>query len=149
MNLPTYITGNVQSRAYRLLREHVYSVLSEYDLTPTSWSMIGIIAEARDGVRQVEIAHSLHVKAPLVTNIGRQLQDRGLVQSVQNQFDARAKLLALTPSGKKFLKTVETELHEHLNQLLNGLTENDLITYHKVLTTIISNDNTVRKQIKI
>jgi MarR family transcriptional regulator for hemolysin len=146
MRLPTYITGNIQSRAYRLLREHVYSVLSEFDLTPTYWAMIGIIAEARDGVRQVEIAHNLHVKAPLVTNMARQLQDKGLVQSVQNQFDARAKLLALTPTGKKYLKTVETALHEHLNQLLNGLTENDLIAYHKVLTTIISNDTAIRKQ---
>jgi DNA-binding MarR family transcriptional regulator len=146
MNLPTYITGTTQTKAYRLLREHVYSVLDQYELTPTHWSMLGIIMQARDGVRQVEIAHALHVKPPLVTAMVRQLQDRGIVQSVQNQFDARAKLLAVTADGKKFMKTVETDLNKTLARLLVGLTENDLITYHKVLTTIIVNDAALRKQ---
>jgi DNA-binding MarR family transcriptional regulator len=146
MNLPTYITGSVQSKAYRLLREHVYEVLTQYDLTPTYWSMLGIIMEARDGVRQVEIANTMHVKAPLITAMARQMQDRDIVQSVQNQFDARAKLLAITPNGRKFIKAVEIELNQKLSQLLVGLTEADLITYHKVLTTIIANDAALSKQ---
>lgn len=146
MHLPTYITGTVQSKAYRLLREHVYNILSEYDLTPTYWSMIGIIAEAKDGVRQVEIANTLHVKAPLITAMTKKMQERNIVHSVQNQFDARAKLLALTPSGRKFVKTVESELNSELANLLTGLTEDDLKAYHKVLTTIITNDNNSKKQ---
>ena len=140
MNLPTYITGTVQTQAYQALREHVYGVLSEYDLTPSYWSMLGIIMEARNGVRQAEIARAMHVKAPLITVMARQLQKREIVQSVQNQFDARAKLLAITPEGKKFVKTVEQALYKELNGLLTGLTEKDLMTYHKVLTTIIAND---------
>lgn len=140
MNLPTYIAGNVQAKAYRVLREQVYAVLSQYDLTPTYWSMLGIIIEARDGVRQAEIARLMHVKAPLITNMARQLESQGLIQSVQNQFDARAKLLAVTPEGKKFVKTVETALNKNLRQLLAGVTDKELRTYHKVLTTIIANN---------
>ncbi len=146
MNLPTYVTGTVQMKAHRLLREHTYNVLNEYDLTPTYWSMLGIIAEARDGVRQADIAYTLHVKAPLITTMARQLQERDIVQSVQNQFDARAKLLAITPSGKKFVKTVEASLYQMLYKLLAGLTEHDLEAYYKVLQTIISNDASLRKQ---
>ncbi len=145
MNLPTYITGTTQTKAYRVLREHVYGVLTQYDLTPSYWSMLGIIAKARNGIRQVEIAHTMHVKAPLVTIMAHKLQERGLIHRVQNQFDARAKLLALTPSGKKFVKTVETALQGQLEQLLSGLTETDLVAYHKVLTTIIANDSAIRK----
>lgn len=139
MNLPTYVAGNVQAKAYRVLREHVYGVLTKYDLTPTYWSMLGIIIEARDGVRQAEIARLLHVKAPLVTNMAKELESLGLIKSVQNQFDARAKLLAVTPEGKKFAKTVEATLNHTLKKLLNGVTEQELKTYHKVLTTIIAN----------
>ncbi|GAC1499610.1 MAG: hypothetical protein NVS1B10_02520 [Candidatus Saccharimonadales bacterium] len=148
MNLPTYITSNAQTKAYRLLKEHVYSVLDEYDLTPSHWSMLGIIAEARDGVRQVEVAHTMHVKPPFVTAIGHQLQGRGLITRVANQFDARAKLIALTPEGKKFMKTVEAALSSHLNVLLAGLTDAELTTYHKVLTTIIANDKAYRRSVK-
>ncbi len=143
MDTPTYLSGAVQAKAYRLLRERVYELLAQYELTPTYWSMLGVIVEARDGVRQAEIARQLHVKAPLVTAMARELQQRGIIQSVQNQFDARAKLLALTPDGKKYVKTVEITLNKMLSQLLYGLTDKDLTTYHKVLTTIISNNKTL------
>jgi DNA-binding MarR family transcriptional regulator len=146
MNLPTYMTGTIQAKAYRLLREHVYAVLEQYELTPTYWSMLGIIIQARDGVRQAEIARKLHVKAPLVTIMARDLQKRGIITSVQNQFDARAKLLAVTPEGKKYIKTIDTALNKSLNKLLGGLTEKDLISYHKVLVTIITNDEALQKQ---
>jgi DNA-binding MarR family transcriptional regulator len=146
MFLPTYVTSNIQTKAYRLLREHVYGVLTQHELTPSHWSMLGIIHQGRDGVRQVEVAEAMHVKAPLVTALARFLQERGLIQSVQNQFDARAKLLALTPAGKKFIKTVEADLYIELEKLLSGLTEEDMKTYNKVLTTIIANDSDLRKQ---
>jgi DNA-binding MarR family transcriptional regulator len=142
MNQPTYILGSVQTRAYALLRENVYSVLSKYDITPTYWSMLGIILEARDGIRQAEVARMMNVKAPLITLMAREMQNRGFLQSVHNQFDARAKLLSVTPQGKKFIKSTDIELQKQLNYLLNGLTENDLITYQKVLTTIVTNAET-------
>jgi DNA-binding MarR family transcriptional regulator len=147
MKLPTYLTGTVQTRAYALLRENVYAVLSNYGITPTYWSMLGVIVEARDGVRQSEVAKAISVKPPLVTVMVRDLSKLGLVKTVQNQFDARAKLLSVTPEGKKFIKNVETDLLKQLDSLLTGLTENDLITYHKVLTTIISNATINKQQI--
>ncbi|HSW85613.1 MAG TPA: MarR family transcriptional regulator [Candidatus Saccharimonadales bacterium] len=146
MDLPTYMAGNIQAKAHRQLREHVYEVLDKYELTPTYWSMLGIITHARDGVRQTEIARDLHVKAPLVTLMARKLQDKGFVTSVKNQFDARAKLLAITPEGKKYIKTVESALNKSLSQLLKGLTEDDLATYHKVLVTIINNSESPRRR---
>ncbi len=146
MTLPTYVTSTTQTKAYRLLREHVYAVLSEYELTPTHWSMLGIITEARDGVRHVEIADMLHIKPPLVTALTKRLLEQGMIRSVQNQFDARAKLLALTPTGKHLVKNVEASMSKALNKLLVGLTEQDMMTYQKVLTTIISNDDLLRSE---
>jgi DNA-binding MarR family transcriptional regulator len=146
MNLPTYITGSVQTRAYALLRENVYSVLSEYDITPSHWAMLGVIIEARDGIRQSEIARAMNVKAPLITVMVKELEKQGMVQTVSNQFDARAKLVSLTPNGKKLVKTIETTLHKSLNRLLTGLTENDLITYHKVLLSVVNNGSRLQKQ---
>jgi len=139
MNLHTYIAGTIQTKAYRLLRQEVVEVLSGYELTPTYWSMLGIIMESKDGIRQTDVAKHLQVKPPLVTMMTRELQTRGLIVSVTNQFDARAKLLTTTPAGKKFVKTVEANLSKMLNNLLSGLTEADMVTYQKVLTTIIAN----------
>jgi MarR family transcriptional regulator, organic hydroperoxide resistance regulator len=141
MNLPTYISGNIQTRAYAILREEVYTVLEKQDITPSVWSMLGIVFEAKDGIRQSEVARALNVKPPLITIMARTLQEQLLIESVTNQFDARAKLLRVTPYGKKFIKLVESELYEHLETLLSGLTESEMITYQKVLETIIANKN--------
>jgi DNA-binding MarR family transcriptional regulator len=140
MNLNTYITGTTQTRAYRTLRQRVVEVLGAYDLTPTYWAMLGVIFESRDGIRQTDVAKHLQVKPPLVTMMTRELQNRDLIVAVTNQFDARAKLLTTTPAGKKFVKTIESQLGKTLGVLLDGLTEADMLTYQKVLTTIISND---------
>jgi DNA-binding MarR family transcriptional regulator len=145
MTHPTYILSTTQTKAYRLLRKHVHKVLLEYGIATMYWSMLGIILEAKDGIRQVEIANMLQVKAPLITNMSKDLQGRGLIKVVQNQFDARAKLLAMTPEGKRFVKNVELELHFELQKLLRGLTDTDMMTYHKVLTTIIANDAQLEK----
>lgn len=141
MKLHTYINGTIQSRSVRLLRQRVIAILSTYDLTPTYWSMLGIIFEARDGIRQTDIANALQVKPPLITMMTRELQSRDLIKVVPNQFDARAKLLTTTPAGKKYVKGVETALSKMLEGLLEGLTESDMLTYQKVLTTIIANGN--------
>jgi MarR family transcriptional regulator for hemolysin len=139
MNLHTYVTGTIQTRAYRLLRLQVVEVLGSFDLTPTYWSMLGVIFESKDGIRQTDVAKHLQVKPPLITMMARELQERGLVLSVTNQFDARAKLLTTTPAGKKYIKSVEITLSKTLDELLEGLTEADMLTYQKVLTTIIAN----------
>lgn len=144
MTTPSYNIGIVQSLAFRILREHVYAALTQYELTPTYWSMLGIIAEAKDGVRQVEIADALRVKAPLITVMVRELEGKKLIKVVPNQFDARAKLIALTQEGKKLIKTVETTLQTNLRDLLQGVSEDDLKTYQRVLSTIVSNDEAMK-----
>jgi MarR family transcriptional regulator for hemolysin len=144
MNLPTYIAGTLQTRAYAILRTHVYDILAKDDITPSHWSMLGIIVEARDGIRQSEVAKAMSVKPPLITVMVRYLEGRGLIQTVPNQFDARAKLLSVTPEGKKLIKQTDLDLSRRLERLLTGLTESDLFAYHKVLSTIIANDKIVK-----
>lgn len=139
MQTPTYITGTIQTTAYRILRDHVRATLSKRQLTPTSWSLLGIIAQANNGVRQIEITQALHMKPPQVTLIVRRLEKDGYIRRAQNQFDARAKLLVLTPKGKRFLRSMETQLTNTLGVLLDGLSEHDLLAYQKVLKTIIAN----------
>jgi DNA-binding MarR family transcriptional regulator len=139
MNIPAYLTGTTQARAHRLLRMHVYGVLERYELTPTHWSILGMINESKSGLRSSEIAVSMHVKAPLVTMITHELVVRDYVISVPHHYDGRAKLLVITPAGKRFVKTVEANLREILGKLFAGLSDTELATYNKVLQTMITN----------
>ena len=144
LHTPTYLMGTVQTAAYRILREHVYAVLDTWGITATAWSLLGVVAGAKNGIRQVEIARALRIQAPQVTLIIKDLTAREYIQGTKNQFDARAKLFVLSPKGKKFVRATEAALALSLTGLLEGLTEQDMLVYQKVLKTIIANDEMMK-----
>lgn len=139
MNMPTYLSGAIFAKAHKALRTAVVQSLQTYNLSPTAWSFLGAVASSPDGIRLVEMAKRLGVKPPLITSMANGLIERGLIKRVQHQLDARAKLLVITPEGKKTVWEVEQEVERELHVLLKGLTEADLNTYKKVLETIITN----------
>lgn len=141
MNVPSYRSSILLTRAYRVLRARVYDCLEEFELNPTEWSLIGVVYEAKDGVRLSQVATALGVKAPLVTLLVDNLVKRDILQRIPNQVDARAKLLVMTPHGKGLVKTVERSLNNALLPLLGGLSEQDMMTYQKVLEVIIQNED--------
>jgi DNA-binding MarR family transcriptional regulator len=139
MNIPSYVSGTIYVTAYRTLRGRIAACLQRFDLTPTTWSLLGIVMQARDGVRLNEVARILSVKAPLVTMLANELIDKGIVNRIPHHIDKRAKLLVMTPKGKKFVSSVEREMDKELKYLLSGVTEHELQAYKKVLDTIIKN----------
>ena len=139
MNLPSYVSGTIYVKANRTLRMRITACLQRHDLTPTTWSLLGIVLSSPDGVRLNKVASLLNVKAPLVTMLAHGLIRQGLINRIPHHLDKRAKLLVMTPKGKNYMKTVEAEMNQELAQLLKGVTQHDLDSYKKVLDTIIQN----------
>jgi DNA-binding MarR family transcriptional regulator len=142
MNIPSYKSSILLTKAYRVLRLRVYASLQEYELNPTQWSLIGIVNDSKDGIRLSEVASVLGVKAPLITTIVHTLSKRGILNRIPNQIDARAKLLVITPKGKTLVKEIENSLTTTLSSLLGNLTKEEMLVFQKVLETIIKNENT-------
>ena len=140
MNIPTYFSGTIQVRAYRTLRQVVYRSLEPYKINPTQWSIIGQAYLHKDGVRLTEIAEALDAKPPQITLLVNQLIKAGFIKKVAHMSDKRAKLIVLTQQGRKLVSEIEKALSKDLSTLLKGLTQKDMTTYHKVLTTIIENN---------
>lgn len=141
MHIPTYLTGVIFAKSYKALREAVTRGLSKHGLSPTAWTFLGAVAHSPNGIRLVELAERLGVKAPFVTALAHDLVERGLVERAQHQFDKRAKLLVLTRKGKQFVTDVESDVEVELGALLVGLSAEDLKTYQRVLETIVSNSD--------
>ena len=139
MTIQSYISGTIYVTAYRTLRGRIAACLQRFELTPTTWSLLGIVMQARDGIRLNEVARILGVKAPLVTMLANELIDRGIINRIPHHIDKRAKLLVMTAKGKKFVASVEREMDNELKYLLDGVTELELRAYKKVLDTIIKN----------
>jgi DNA-binding MarR family transcriptional regulator len=140
-NPPTYLAGAIQTKAYRILRRHVYAVLNEYGINSGQWSLLGIVAASKaKGVQLSEAARYLDVKPPLVTMTAEQLVNEGLIIRSPHLKDQRAKVLTATPEGKKLVRKVEKQLTARISDLLDGVTMKDMAVYQKVLETVIQND---------
>ena len=136
---PTYVAGALFMKAHRLLRQHVADCLHRYDLIATTWTMLGTIEAASNSIRSSELAAQLNVKPPLITIMADELIDRGLISRITHPIDKRAKLLSVTPTGKKFIKKVEQDMQVCLDHLINGASNPDLKIFQNVLETIITN----------
>ena len=140
MNIPSYLSGALFMKAYRLLRGNVTACLSTFDINPTGWVILGLIREAKDGVRLVEVANSMNVKAPLVTTLVQDLIAKDLIELLPHRTDKRVKLLMLTNEGKIFMKKVETAMEKSLSGILAGVTPADLAGFETVLEAIVKNN---------
>lgn len=145
MNIPSYLSGALFMKAYRLLRTNVAECLSAFDINPTSWVLLGIIRESKDGVRLIEVANMMNVKAPLVTTLVQDLIAKDLIELLPHHSDKRVKLLMLTPNGKTFIKKVEASMEKCLSGILAGSTKEDLQGFQSVLDAIVSNSTDVDK----
>lgn len=141
MTNPTYVSGMLFTKAHRLVRERIYTLLEFYGLTPTLWSLISIITRAEEGVRSATLATELGVKPPMITMLADTLIEQGLIRRVPHHTDGRVKLLTITPKGKKTVKEVENKLSGEIGYLLHGLNPSEIATFQKILQTIIQNAN--------
>lgn len=139
MTTSSYQSGILFTQAHRLVRQRIVDTLATHNITFTGWSLLSVVLQAKDGIRLSSVAASLHVKAPLITMESATLIDEGLLVRMPHQTDSRAKLLLITPKGKKLLEVIETETTKQIEQLLTGLTANEIKVFQKTLTVIIQN----------
>lgn len=138
MTEATYFSGVQQVKAYRVLQSNVSREVKKFGLNPTQWFILGQISEEAK-VRASDIASLLRVEAPLITSLTDDLVDKGLIDKVPDLIDKRVKNLQLTASGAKLVPQIESKLRESLTILLDGLSDQELKTYDKVLKTIVKN----------
>lgn len=137
---PTYMSGILQVRAYRILQVTVGGVLAKFHLKPTQWFILAYICQA-DEATSTAIAELLKVETPLITMLTDDLTKQGLIKKTNHPTDGRVKLLKITPKGKILVPKAERALEEALGQLLKGLKPGDLERYKKVLEAIIKNSD--------
>lgn len=138
----TYKTGLLQAKSYRIMRAHLAKILSAYDLSIPEWTILGQVFE-QEGIRLAEISGILSVEAPLVTTLIDQLEQKGLVIRSDDPIDKRAKLITLTEKGKELVPTVEKDASERLMLLMDGISNDDLLAYNRVLEFIVKHLSSV------
>ncbi|MEN0046232.1 MAG: MarR family transcriptional regulator [Bacteroidota bacterium] len=72
-----------------------------------------------------ELATSLKISRPGITNILKMLIEKNLVQQIEDKKDRRQKRLRLTENGARLIKEVEPIRHEANRNLLEGFSDEE------------------------
>lgn len=135
IRLSTAEAGILQTKAYRALRQFMGQCLGPHDISLTGWALLGKVAHTH-GIRASVLAADLSVKRPLVTEMLREFESKGLLTRRTDPADSRAKQIVLTDKGAQFVQDLERELRSELHGFLHDISVDDLAIYLKVLRII-------------
>lgn len=138
----TYKTALIQTTAYRHLRDHVDSILSDFNISTTEWIILGHL-NSHDNQRLSELASILQVEQSRITVLVDKLVEKNYVIRSRDKKDRRSISISLTKRGKNTIPSIEKELKEHIYELLEGLSQQDLEAYFRVLNQIVKNSNLI------
>ncbi len=107
-------------------------------ITVDQWVVLKIIDE-RDKISQVELAQVAHKDTASITRILDLLQKKGLIQRIDDEHDRRKYLISLTGAGKAFVKLHLPFINGIREQIVQGLSKEEIKTLKDILEKIRQN----------
>lgn len=86
-----------------------------------------------------QIAETLGVAVSTPTRTIDRLLEKGFINRAVGEKDRRQLLIELTPKGKKLLEDIDKENLEITRKMLNGLLDEEIETFKKILSKISEN----------
>lgn len=132
--ITTYQAVISQARAFRALRTFLSTVLAQHNLTMTEWLLLGsLVDKGKDGLRMSDLADSLGVEMPVVTNLIHKAEKSGYVVRSVDANDRRAKRVTATKEFGQMACDIEGELRLKTREWLDGLDPEMLQGYLMVI----------------
>ncbi len=113
--------------------------LAPLGLTQTRWVTLYHLWKLGEGNPQCDLARALGVEAPSLVRTLGQLEAQGLVERRACDDDRRSKRLYLTPAAIPLLEQIDSVVLAARQEMLAGLSEQDLDQLDKWLALIESN----------
>lgn len=136
--LNAYSTGLLQGKAYSRLHTSLTRTLHPFRISIPEWKLLGQLYEHGE-MKLSDLAVYLSYDPPMVTKLVKLLERKRLVKRTQNKNDERVKYITITQDGNKLINTLEPAVKKTMNEILNGVSREELLTYIKVLTIIVNN----------
>jgi len=113
--------------------------LAPLGLTQTRWVTLYHLWKLGEGNPQCDLARAIGVEAPSLVRTLGQLEEQGLVERRACDNDRRSKRLYLTPAAMPLLEQIDSVVLAARQEMLAGLSEQDLDQLDKWLALIESN----------
>ncbi len=135
-NIKTYNLIRLQGKSYRFIKNYINEFLSANKLSSLEWGILGLLYENADGMQYREIAQSMGVEPPFITELISKLQKLNVIKIKDSEKDKRSKLVSLTEKGKKHVETIEKNLKEKFTSHLKDISPNEWSDFLDMLRKI-------------
>lgn len=135
VSVATYTAGLLQAQSYRALKSFMSSQLERQGLAMQEWALLGLLRELGKQ-RLSSIADHMQVEASLSTTLANRLLKKQLIERQPDPGDKRAKLVALTPKGRRIVEQTELQIRAEMRKYLDDVSPAELIVYLGVMEKI-------------
>lgn len=112
--------------------------LLETGITIDQWVLLKIVDE-RKQISQVELAQVAHKDTASITRILDLLQKKKLIQRIDDEYDRRKYMISLTAEGQAFVLRNIPIVDQLRNQIVDGISEEELRSLKSILAKIREN----------
>lgn len=132
-----YITENITKQISEIFGKR----LAEFNITRIQW--IGLYYIYTNGeISQRELSNYMHITDSSAMRLIERLERDGLLIRSRSKIDRRILLISLTDKGTNLIKKLLPLGQEFSQELINGITEEELIIFQKVMNKMLDNVKT-------
>ena len=131
--------GPTLGRAAHLARTRLDVRLTQYDVTPAQMHVLLYLGRNGGQAPQCELTGFLRVKPPTANGILDRLEEKGMVERSVSGADARRRFITLTDKGRQQQALFRKNFQAAEEQMLRGLTPEEVETFRTLLGRIIRN----------
>ena len=130
--------GSMMREVIRLLKKR-FLEQADIKLTTEQIGLLLVISMNKEEVIQQELACSMGKDKSAILRTIDLIEAKDLIKRVSDTADRRKKYLMITKKGERVIEQYLTIEHELTTLLQNGLTEEDITVFYKVIDHIKTN----------
>lgn len=130
-----FAVARVTRRWRKLLDER----LKDLGVTQARWTTMVYLQQGGEGLTQRELATLMAIENPTLVRLLDSLEQQGLVERRACPHDRRARRLHLTDEGREFMEVLTSRANVLRDEMLAGISHEDLSTALTVFQTIMDN----------
>lgn len=127
-----------------MVNKVVTGKLAPFGVTSQQWAVLGALSgpHAGNGMTVGSLSQHLRISRQNLTGVLKRLERRKFIRKVVDATDTRARLVRLTPEGKKVWRRMEPVVVGCFNELSRGYSFDDNVAFLNRLNHLLQNLDT-------
>ncbi|WP_234122017.1 MarR family winged helix-turn-helix transcriptional regulator [Clostridium hydrogenum] len=130
--------GMLTNKTNRKMLRFLNSKLQKYDITPEQWNVLLSLSK-EEKVNQKQLSQKVDKDQATLVRILDILEKKELVERKSSKEDRRAFFIDVTDKGRELVNRLIPFISGTFEQMLNGISIEEIDTYRKVLMKINEN----------